>query len=101
MRKSLFLFLIFWLAIAVPAKAKKKETGFLDRSLTLRGATYKYQVFVPDNWSSRQKWPIILFLHGSGERGDDGLLQTEVGLPRAVRNDRSRFPAIIVIPQCR
>lgn len=101
MLKSFFILLLFCLAAAVPAKAKKIETGFLDRSLTLRGTVYKYQVFVPDNWSPRQKWPVILFLHGSGERGEDGLLQTTVGLPAAVRNDRSRFPAIIVIPQCR
>ena len=101
MPKSVFLFLIFCLGATVPSHAKNAKTGFLDRSLSLRGTTYKYQVFVPDNWSPRQKWPIILFLHGSGERGDDGLLQTEVGLPRAVRLDRSRFPAIIVLPQCR
>lgn len=100
MPKSFFLFCIFCLA-AVPINAKKVATGFLDRSLTLRGTNYKYQVFVPDNWSPHKKWPIILFLHGSGERGDDGLLQTAVGLPVAVRNDRSRFPAIIVIPQLR
>jgi predicted peptidase len=101
MLKSFFILLLFCLAAAVPAKAKKIETGFLDRSLTLRGTNYKYQVFVPDNWSPRKKWPIILFLHGTGERGDDGLLPTAIGLPVAVRYDRSRFPAIIVIPQCR
>jgi len=44
--------------------------------------------------------PIILLLHGVGERGSDGLLQTDVGLPHAVRLDRSRFQTIIVIPQC-
>jgi predicted peptidase len=75
-------------------------TGFLDRTLSLHGTTYKYQVFVPDNWSPKQKWPIILFLHGSGERGEDGLLQTDVGLPHAIRKNRSRFPVIVVIPQC-
>ena len=48
----------------------------------------------------KQKWPIILFLHGYGERGSDGLLQTDVGLPHAIRLDRSRFPAVVVIPQC-
>jgi len=80
--------------------ARNQATGFLNRTLSLHGATYKYQVFVPDNWSPKQKWPVILFLHGSGERGDDGLLQTDVGLPHAIRQNRSRFPAIVVIPQC-
>ncbi|HEY0592284.1 MAG TPA: prolyl oligopeptidase family serine peptidase, partial [Thermoanaerobaculia bacterium] len=44
-------------------------------------------------------WPAILFLHGAGERGDDGLLQTEVGLPSAIRRNPERWPAIVVIPQ--
>jgi predicted peptidase len=87
-------------AFGSPVLARKPATGFLDRSLFLRGVTYKYQVFVPDNWSSNQKWPIILFLHGAGERGSDGLLQTQVGIATAIRNDRSRFPAVVVMPQC-
>jgi predicted peptidase len=88
--------------IAVPAVlGKKPETGFLDRTMTIGGTAYKYQVFVPENWTARQAWPVILFLHGAGERGDDGLMQTEVGIATAIRWDRSRFPAIVVIPQCR
>ena len=84
-----------------PAKARKTETGFLDRSINVAGTEYKYQVFVPENWTKKQKWPIILFLHGAGERGDDGLIQTEVGIGTAIRRYRDRFPAVIVMPQCR
>jgi predicted peptidase len=83
-----------------PAQARKRETGFLDRTVTVSGKVYKYQVFVPDNWASSKKRPIILFLHGAGERGEDGLAQTEVGIGRAIRLDRSRFPAVVVMPQC-
>jgi predicted peptidase len=101
MGKSFLIFFVFCLVAVNPAKAKKVETGFLDRAILVRGTQYKYQVYVPTEWSRGKKWPVILFLHGSGERGDDGLLQTAVGLPVAVRLDRSRFPAIIVIPQCR
>src|SRR5208337_2983397 len=97
-RFLLLLALVF--TLGSPALARKQETGFLDRSLSLHGATYKYQVFVPDNWSPNQKWPIILFLHGAGERGTDGLIQTQVGIATAIRNDRSRFPALVVMPQC-
>ncbi len=87
--------------LASPVFARKPETGFLDRTITVEGATYKYQVFLPENWSTNQKWPIILFLHGAGERGSDGLVQTDVGIGTAVRKDRTRFPAVIVIPQCK
>ena len=87
--------------LAAPAKARKTETGFLDRTINVAGTEYKYQVFVPENWTKKQKWPVILFLHGAGERGDDGLIQTEVGIGTAVRRYRDRFPAVIVMPQCR
>ena len=87
--------------LAEPAHARKRETGFLDRSVAIQGIEYKYQVFVPDTWTPAKKWPVILFLHGAGERGDDGLPQTQVGIATAVRLSRSRFPAVIVMPQCR
>src|SRR5206468_7629685 len=51
------------------------------------------------SYTASQRWPVILFLHGAGERGDDGLLQTQVGLGAAVRQNAARFPAIIVFPQ--
>ena len=89
----------WWLRL--PVCARSHDTGFLDRTITLQGVTYKYQVFVPDNWTPKQKWPMVLFLHGAGERADDGLQQTDIGIGTAIRNDRSRFAAIVVMPQCR
>ena len=81
-------------------EAQRVETGFLDRTVTISGKAFPYQVYVPTAYpSSTQRWPVILFLHGAGERGADGLLQTLVGLPNAVRRDASKYPAIIVIPQ--
>ena len=99
LRQLLFLSVSLW--IGVPVFAKNHETGFLDRTITLEGVTYKYQVFVPDNWTPKKKWPVVLFLHGSGERADDGLQQTDTGIGTAIRVDRERFPAIVVMPQCR
>ncbi len=78
-----------------------KETGFLNRTAEVKGVKYRYQVYVPADWTSSKKWPVILFLHGAGERGEDGILQTEVGIGTAVRRDAKRFPAVIVMPQCR
>jgi predicted peptidase len=88
------------LAATSRGAARIQATGFLDRTLSLHNTTYKCQVCVPDSWSAKQKWPIILFLHGAGERGNDGLLQTDIGLPHAIRENRSRFPVVVVIPQC-
>jgi predicted peptidase len=92
---------LLWMLVAVPAvQAKKYETGFLDRTVTVKGVTYKYQVFVPENWTPHDRWPVILFLHGAGERGDDGLIQTDVGIGTAIRTNRNVIPAVVVMPQC-
>jgi predicted peptidase len=79
--------------------AEKNPTGFLDRTIRLQGVEYKYQVYVPREYTHDRKWPVILFLHGAGERGTDGLKQTQVGLGSAVRMNPERFPAIIIFPQ--
>jgi predicted peptidase len=77
-----------------------QETGLLARSVEADGATYLYQVFVPSQWTPETKWPVILFLHGSGEGGSDGVRQMEKGLPTKIRGIPD-FPAIVVMPQCR
>ena len=89
------------LSAATPAPAHQPETGFLDRTVIVGKDRFRYQVYVPRAWTAARAWPVILFLHGRGESGDDGLLQTEVGLPSAIRRFPERFPAVVVMPQCR
>lgn len=87
--------------MALPAHART-ETGFLNRTVKVEGAEYRYQVFVPKKWTKKQQWPVILFLHGAGERGDDGVLQTDVGLGHAIRQHPDAWSNfVIVMPQCR
>lgn len=87
--------------LSVNVLARPHETGFLNRTVQLNQETYRYQVFVPANWDPHQKWPVILFLHGAGERGDDGLLQTDVGIGHALRTHAVDWPLVVVMPQCR
>ncbi len=84
---------------AMPA-ASSEPTGFLNRTVTVDGATRRYVVYVPFDYTGEQAWPLVVFFHGSGERGDDGLIQTEVGLGSALRRHPERYPAIVVMPQC-
>jgi poly(3-hydroxybutyrate) depolymerase len=81
------------------AHARQQDTGFLNRSITVNGTVYHYDVYLPMDWSPKQKWPVILFLHGSGERGSDGLDETQVGLPNALRSHNERWPFVVVMPQ--
>jgi predicted peptidase len=96
---SLVVACLFVFSSATAQVQPKIETGFLDRSVSLGGQTYKYQIFVPAAYTPSQRWPVILFLHGSGERGSDGYIQTQVGLGSAIRQNAARIPAIVVFPQ--
>jgi predicted peptidase len=82
-----------------PSARAQESTGFLNRAVTVDGVSHRYQVYVPAEYSRARRWPVILFLHGSGERGTDGLLQTEVGLGEGIRRHAGRWPAIVVFPQ--
>lgn len=83
------------------AAAAKPQTGFLDRSVVVAGVSYRFQVYVPVDYRPDRSWPVALFLHGSGERGEDGSKQSQVGIGAAIRFNRDRFPMIVVMPQAR
>jgi predicted esterase len=85
-----------------PQPLPPQETGFLNRVLDLHGSRYHFQVYLPEDFrrDDRRQWPIILFLHGRGERGAEGMWQTQIGLPLQVRDHPERWPFIIVMPQC-
>ncbi len=85
------------LAASLPAQTEK---GFLDRTVRSGALTLKYQVYVPPLYDGHTSLPVILFMHGSGERGSDGIKQTQVGLPSQIRWHRDWFNAIVVMPQC-
>ena len=74
--------------------------SFVARSVDVDGVERKFQIWVPAAYDTSRKWPAILFLHGAGERGDDGLKQTTVGLGRALSDGTIDPRAIIVFPQC-
>lgn len=87
--------------LAVPARgaARHQDTGFLNRSLDYDGVPRRYVVYLPENWNRNQRWPVILFLHGSGERGSEGMDETQIGLPQALRLHPERWPFVVVMPQ--
>lgn len=96
--KSIAKTLAILFFFSAPALA---ETGFLDRSVAIGGETYRYQVYVPAEYTSQKRWPVIVALHGDGSQGSDGLLQTTRGLAEQIRQRRSQFPAVVVFPQAR
>jgi predicted peptidase len=82
--------------------SKPVQTGFVARSYKseLKGATRQYGLYVPPEYNrTRRKFPLILFLHGAGERGDDVELVKKHG-PIKVALEREEFPFVVVAPQC-
>jgi len=61
---------------------------------------YKYLEYLPSQYGSLPKklWPLILFLHGAGERGDDLEKVRTVGLFPAI--EKSPIPFVVLGPQC-
>jgi predicted peptidase len=96
---SLFSIVVFAFS-SNSAAAHKQETGFLDRTVIVKSQVYRFQVYLPTNWDKKQKWPVILFLHGYGERGENGLRETDIGLPQAIRQSSKPWPFVVVMPQC-
>ena len=86
------------LLIASPLAA---ETGFLDRAITLHGETFRYQLYVPADYTSNKVWPVIVSLHGNGRQGSDGMLQTGTDFAIRIRENRAPFPALVVFPQAK
>ncbi len=72
----------------------------LEKTIT-KTLRLNYLLFLPDGYGDdpQQRWPLILFLHGSGERGDNVEQVKAHGLPKILEH-RSDVPAIVVSPQC-
>lgn len=64
-------------------------------------ATLNYLLFLPKEYGldPQQRWPLIFFLHGLGERGSDPEIVKAYGLPKVVEQ-QADFPFIVVSPQC-
>jgi predicted peptidase len=64
------------------------------------GDTINYRILFPPGYEQSQaQYPLVLFLHGAGERGDDNELQLVHGA-RLFLDSIERYPAIVVFPQC-
>lgn len=73
--------------------------GFQRRTFSDEQGNHPYVVFVPKDYSAEEKWPVVLFLHGAGEKGTDGIRPLSVGLGTALEaHPDKKFLAIF--PQC-
>lgn len=66
----------------------------------VKTVSYDLLVYVPKSpGAERKRWPLIVFLHGSGERGSDPFALKVHSLPK-ILDAKDDFPFIVVSPQC-
>ncbi len=78
----------------------RQQAGSFTREVT-RTVGARYLLYLPEGYDETggRRWPLVLFLHGAGERGHDLEQLKRHGLPRVLEG-RDDFPAIVVSPQC-
>lgn len=86
--------------VVAPAMAEDKpgsqQPATLDKQVPVK---LDYLLYLPEDYEQEEEWPLVLFLHGAGERGHDLELVKKHGPPKMIK-DGKQFPFIVVSPQC-
>lgn len=88
--------LLFFL-LPLPAQETYQKEIFISS----RGDTLQYRLLQPENMKKSEKYPLVLFLHGAGERGNDNERQLTHGGQMFLNPvNREKYPAFVLAPQC-
>jgi predicted peptidase len=92
---SLTVLIMFCLVV------QAQQEFFQKKEFILKGDTLRYRVLYPSHYDKSKSYPLVLFLHGSGERGNDNAKQLVWGASLFTDSlNREKYPAIILFPQC-
>jgi predicted peptidase len=93
-----------WLDVQGLTKKKLVDhalDAYEKKEFVYNGNTLPYRILYPANYDKNKKYPLLLFLHGAGERGKDNEKQLVHGSKLFLKEEnRKNFPAIVVFPQC-
>ena len=96
----LFVALITWANAAIRLHAEDNPGEQTSAQLNARvQVRLGYLLYLPRDYDKEKSWPLMLFLHGAGERGDDLELVKKHGPPKLIAAGKD-FPFIVVSPQC-
>ena len=75
---------------------------FIKNYHTYQGTTLPYYLFVPASYNPQTHYPLVLCLHGSGERGDNpsAVKNNSMATVWARDSNQTRWPCFILVPQC-
>ena len=93
------MLLLFPLSAGLQAAEEKPATQSEETFELSDGKEMDFLLYLPKGYEQQQKWPLVLFLHGAGERGDDLTLVKKHGPPKLIEGGKD-FPFIVVSPQC-
>lgn len=98
--KSKVLFSILFLCLGVKSAYSQSSLFSTNKYISDKKDTLHYRQLNPD-YSPLRKYPLIIFLHGSGERGNDNESQLKWGVNNfASEHNMISHPAFIIAPQC-
>jgi predicted peptidase len=99
--RHFFLFIGF-IVLAVTSAVAQDTTAFKKENyVSTSGLELPYRILFPENYNKTKKYPLILFLHGAGERGNDNRSQLTHGSKFFIDSaNRNAYPAIVIFPQC-
>ena len=83
------------------AQTPARQSAESFESKVTQDVSYRYLKSMPEGYEADQtkRWPLIVFLHGAGERGDNLDLLLKHGPPKLITAGQ-QFPAIVISPQC-
>lgn len=75
--------------------------SFEKKEFVRNGDTLRYRLQYPLHYDAHKKYPLLLFLHGAGERGSDNEAQLKHGGKLLADSSvREKYPAFVIAPQC-
>jgi predicted peptidase len=86
-------------AVARDTAAVDTAGRYVRREVAVAGQSHRFSVWLPPGFERRSSWPAIVFLHGAGECGGDGVRPTQIGLGPALAAAPGRWPFVVVFPQ--
>jgi predicted peptidase len=99
--KYLVFFILFGSVMLQSQSVFSQNELFQKKSFIIGADTLPYRILYPDNFDTAQHYPLILFLHGSDESGNDNQSQLKHGGKLfSSPETRAHYPAIVIFPQC-
>lgn len=97
MKRIISLVCVLFTLLSLSAQESYEKETFISS----RGDTLPYRLLRPETMKSGEKYPLVLFLHGAGERGKDNEKQlTHGGQMWLNPVNREKYPAFVLAPQC-